>query len=73
LWPAVGTAASPNAWLLVLIASGELACAQAGLKLQEKEPLPDPIRDKPRIADKAYASADHPELKTPHKKPKGES
>jgi hypothetical protein len=44
---------------------------KADLKLYEEEPLPDPIRDKPRIADKAYASADHPEIKTPHKKPKG--
>jgi len=44
---------------------------KADIKLYEEEPLPDPIADKPRLADKAYASADHPEIQTPHKKPKG--
>jgi hypothetical protein len=32
---------------------------------------PPPFLSPIRIADKAYASADHPEIKTPHKKPKG--
>lgn len=44
---------------------------KADLKLYEETPLPDPIRDKPRMGDKGYCSAEHPEIKTPHKKPRG--
>jgi len=32
--------------------------------------LPEEIREKPKIADKAYVGADKP-TQTPHKKPKG--
>lgn len=44
---------------------------KADIKLYEEEPLPEPIADKPRIGDKAYSSQEHPEIKTPEKKPKG--
>lgn len=44
---------------------------KADIKIYEEEPLPEPIADKPRIGDKAYFSKDHPEIITPHKKPKG--
>jgi DDE superfamily endonuclease/Helix-turn-helix of DDE superfamily endonuclease len=44
---------------------------QADLKLYEEAPLPEPIADKPRIGDKGYYSQEHPELTTPHKKPRG--
>jgi hypothetical protein len=44
---------------------------QADLKLYEAAPLPEPIADKPRMGDKGYYSQDHPELTTPHKKPRG--
>jgi hypothetical protein len=45
---------------------------QADLKLYEEAPLPAPIADKPRMGDKGYHSQDHPEITTPHKKPRGE-
>jgi hypothetical protein len=44
---------------------------QADLKLYEAAPLPEPIADKPRLGDKGYYSQEHPELTTPHKKPRG--
>jgi len=44
---------------------------QADLKLYEEAPLPEPIADKPRMGDKGYYSQQHPELITPHKKPRG--
>lgn len=44
---------------------------KADLKLYEQTPLPEPLTDKPRLGDKAYVSSEHPELMTPHKKPKG--
>ncbi len=44
---------------------------KADLKLYEETPLPQEIADKPRLADKAYADSKHPEICTPHKKPKG--
>jgi hypothetical protein len=33
--------------------------------------LPEPLKDKPRLGDKAYADHKHPEITTPTKKPKG--
>lgn len=44
---------------------------QADRKLYEEAPLPEPIADKPRMGDKGYHSQDHPEITTPHKKPRG--
>lgn len=44
---------------------------KADIKLYEEKPLPEPIANKPRIGDKAYSSQEHPEIKTPEKKPKG--
>lgn len=44
---------------------------KADIKIYEQEPVPDEIADKPRMGDKAYSSKDHPEITTPHKKPKG--
>lgn len=44
---------------------------QADIKLYEEAPLPEPIADKPRMGDKGYQSQEHPELTTPHKKPRG--
>jgi len=44
---------------------------QADLKLYDEAPLPEPLANKPRIGDKGYYSQDHPELITPHKKPRG--
>jgi len=44
---------------------------QADLKLYEEAPLPEPLADKPRLGDKGYYSQEHPELTTPHKKPRG--
>jgi hypothetical protein len=44
---------------------------QADLKLYEEAPLPEPIADKPRIGDKGYYSQEHPEITTPHTKPRG--
>jgi hypothetical protein len=44
---------------------------QADLKLYEEAPLPEPIADKPRMGDKGYHSQEHPEITTPHKKPRG--
>jgi hypothetical protein len=44
---------------------------QADLKLYEAAPLPEPLADKPRMGDKGYHSQEHPELTTPHKKPRG--
>lgn len=57
---------------------GEILCLgaphpgpKADIKIYEEEPPPEPIADKPRLGDKAYSSKDHPEMTTPHKKPKG--
>lgn len=44
---------------------------KADLKLYEEIPLPEPLADKPCLGDKAYQSSEHPEMTTPHKKPKG--
>jgi hypothetical protein len=44
---------------------------QADIKIYEQESLPAAIANQPRIGDKGYASKDHPEIKTPTKKPKG--
>jgi len=44
---------------------------QADLKLYEEALLPEPIAEKPRLGDKGYYSREHPELTTPHKKPRG--
>jgi hypothetical protein len=44
---------------------------KADIKLYEETPLPEPFANKLRIGDKAYSSQDHPEITTPHKKPKG--
>jgi hypothetical protein len=44
---------------------------KADIKIYEEGPLPEPIADKPRLGDKAYSSKDHPEIRTPRKKPKG--
>lgn len=61
---------------------GEVLDIEAGhrgpisdLKLYEqsqlKERLPEPLRNKPLLGDKAYADQKHPEITTPTKKPKG--
>jgi hypothetical protein len=44
---------------------------KADIKIYEEEPVPEPIANKPRMGDKAYASKDHPEIETPQKKPRG--
>jgi DDE superfamily endonuclease/Helix-turn-helix of DDE superfamily endonuclease len=44
---------------------------QADLKLYDEAPLPEPLTDKPRMGDKGSHSQEHPELTTPHKKPRG--
>lgn len=44
---------------------------KADLKLYEEKLLPEPITDKAVLGDKAYQSSEHPEMRTPHKKPKG--
>ena len=48
---------------------------KADLKLYEEsrlqEKLPEALRDKPILGDKAYADQKHPEITTPTKKPKG--
>lgn len=44
---------------------------KADLKLYEEAGPPVPIADKPCLGDKAYQSSAHPEMTTPHKKPKG--
>jgi hypothetical protein len=44
---------------------------KADLKLYEEVPLPAPLADKVCLGDKAYQSSAHPEMMTPHKKPKG--
>jgi hypothetical protein len=38
---------------------------------QLEDKLPESLRDKPRLGDKAYADQKHPEITTPTKKPKG--
>jgi DDE superfamily endonuclease/Helix-turn-helix of DDE superfamily endonuclease len=42
----------------------------ADVKLYEQTPLPEPLKDKPRLGDKAYVGA-APAIQTPHKKPRG--
>lgn len=44
--------------------------AKADVKLFEETQLPEEIKDKPRLGDKAYIGA-NPEIRIPHKKPKG--
>ncbi len=57
---------------------GEVLCIDAGhrgskadLKLYEEASHVKELEGKPRLADKAYQSKEHPEIRTPHKKPKG--
>src|SRR2546422_8138397 len=57
---------------------GEILTLEAGhrgpradLKLYEVAPLSEPLADKPRMGDKGYYSQEHPELTTPHNKPRG--
>lgn len=44
---------------------------KADLKLYEEVPLPAPLVGQVCLGDKAYQSSQHPEMTTPHKKPKG--
>jgi hypothetical protein len=43
---------------------------KSDVKIWNETALPEEIREKPRLADKAYVGADKP-TRTPHKKPKG--
>lgn len=45
---------------------------QADIKVYEADPLPSLLKDIPRLGDKAYCDQKHPEIETPHKKPKGQ-
>jgi hypothetical protein len=45
---------------------------QADIKVYEEEGLPKEIREIPKLGDKAYCDQKHPEIMTPHKKPKGQ-
>ncbi|MBA3440173.1 MAG: transposase, partial [Pyrinomonadaceae bacterium] len=55
---------------LLTIAPGHRG-PKADLKLYEETGLPAPLAGKPCVGDKAYQSSAHPEMTTPHKKPKG--
>ncbi len=44
---------------------------KADLKRSEEVPLPAPLAGKVCLGDRAYQSSAHPEMTTPHKKPKG--
>lgn len=63
---------------LVTDQAGEILTLSAGhrgpkadVKIYEEVPLPEPLATTPRLGDKGYASPNHPELTTPHKKPRG--
>lgn len=63
---------------LVTDQAGEILTLSAGhrgpkadLKIYEEVPLPEPLATTPCLGDKGYASQSHPELTTPHKKPRG--
>ena len=45
--------------------------SQADIKLYEEAPLPPEVANKPRLADKGDVDSQQPEIRTPHKKPKG--
>ncbi len=45
---------------------------QADIKVYEEDGLPKEIRDIPKLGDKAYCDQKHPEVVTPHKKPRGQ-
>jgi len=62
--------ATAQAGEILTISAGQRG-PKAELKLYEQTPWPEPLTDKPRLGDKAYVSSEHPELTTPHKKPKG--
>lgn len=44
---------------------------QADIKVYEEDELSSVIKEIPKLGDKAYCDQKHPELVTPHKKPKG--
>ncbi len=44
---------------------------QADIKVYEEDELSSVIKEIPRLGDKAYCDRKHPEIVTPHKKPKG--
>ncbi len=44
---------------------------QADIKVYEEDELSSVLKDIPRLGDKAYCDQKHPEIVTPHKKPKG--
>ena len=44
---------------------------KADIKIYKEKKVGKPIEGKDFLGDKAYQSRDHPEIKTPHKKPKG--
>ncbi len=44
---------------------------RADIKVYEEDELSHVLKDIPRLGDKAYCDRKHPEIKTPHKKPKG--
>ena len=44
---------------------------KSDLRIYEESSLPDSLKGKPILGDKAYADQKHPELTTPVKKPKG--
>lgn len=45
---------------------------QADIKVYEEDGLPSILKEIPRLGDKAYCDQKHPEIVTPHKKPKGQ-
>jgi DDE superfamily endonuclease len=55
---------------ILTVAAGQRG-PQADLKLYDEAPLPEPRMDKPRRGDTGSHSQEHPELTTPHKKPRG--
>lgn len=44
---------------------------KADIRVYEEEELSATIKEKARLGDKAYCDQKHPEIQTPHKKPKG--
>lgn len=44
---------------------------KADITIYREEPIAALLRNKPRMGDKAYGDGKHPEIETPHKKPKG--
>ncbi len=45
---------------------------QADIKVYEEDELSSVLKDIPRFGDKAYCDRKHPEIVTPHKKPRGQ-